>query len=255
MKKIISYNLNGIRAALGKDLIGWLKKENPDMMCIQETKAMPEQFDASVFEELGYKHFWYSAQKKGYSGVGILTKHEPDNVKYGMGVEKYDSEGRVLQADFGDITLISVYFPSGTSGDIRQDFKMDFLEDFHEYLKNLRKSRPNLIISGDYNICHKPIDINHPERHETMSGFLPEERAWFDQFVEDGFVDSFRQFNHEAEQYSWWSYRAGARAKNLGWRIDYHMVTDSMKSKLKNARILQQVVHSDHCPVVVEIDF
>ncbi len=255
VKKIISYNLNGIRAALGKDLIGWLKVENPDMLCIQETKASSDQFDTRIFEELGYEHYWFSAEKKGYSGVGILTKLKPDKIIYGMDNPTYDSEGRVLQADFGDVSLISVYFPSGTSGDARQDFKMDFLEDFHKYLKNLRKTRPNLIVSGDYNICHKPIDINYPKKHEQMSGYLPEERAWVDQFVADGFVDTFREFNKESNQYSWWSYRSGARPKNLGWRIDYHMVTDSLKSKLVNAKILQQVVHSDHCPVVVEIDF
>lgn len=255
MKNIISYNLNGIRAALSKDLYGWLKEEEPDIVCFQETKAQPGQFNSLVFEQLGYKHYWFSAIKKGYSGVGILSKLEPDNVIPGIGIQKYDSEGRVLRADFDDITVISVYVPSGTMGGIRQKFKMEFLEDFTAYLKDLQKHRPKLIISGDYNICHKAIDINHPERHKKSSGFLPEERSWFDEFIDSGMVDTFREFDESFGKYSWWSYRAGSRAKNLGWRIDYHIVTNTLKTKLLNASILNNVLHSDHCPVKLEIDF
>ncbi|GBU07949.1 exonuclease III [Bacteroidales bacterium] len=253
--KIISYNLNGIRSALSKGLIEWLEAENPDMFCIQETKAQPEQIETSHFENIGYKHHLiHSAQKKGYSGVAIFSKNAADYYEIGMGMEVYDSEGRVIRADFGDITLVCVYIPSGTTGDIRQEFKMKFLADFTNYLVELRKKRPNLIICGDYNICHKPIDINRPERHTKDSGFLPEERAWFDDFIDLGFVDTFRQFNCEKDQYSWWSYRAGARVKNLGWRIDYHIATASLKDRLKSAAILQQVVHSDHCPVVLSLE-
>lgn len=254
MKKIISYNVNGIRAALNKGLSDWIKEENPDIICIQETKAQPEQIAPLVFKQLGYHPYCFSAKKKGYSGVIIFTKTTPDNVEYGIGIEKYDIEGRLIRLDFKDITLINTYFPSGTTGDIRQDFKMQWLADFQKYIDNLKKERPNLIVSGDYNICHKPIDIHHPERHKHVSGFLPEEREWVDGFVNSGFIDSFRKFNKNPDNYTWWSYRFGARAKNLGWRIDYNMLSEPLESRLKSASILKDVVHSDHCPVMVEID-
>jgi len=250
---LISYNLNGIRAALNKDLIAWLVKEQPAIFCIQEIKALPEQIPVHLFEELGYRLYFYAAKKRGYSGTAIFTKLKPDHVEYGMGIEKYDNEGRLIRADFGDTTLICSYFPSGTTGDIRQAFKMDYLVDFTHYISNLRKTRPRLIITGDFNICHKPIDINNPKKHENMSGFLPEERAWFDEFIAQGFVDTFRVFCEEPNRYSWWSYRAGARPKNLGWRIDYFLVTENLRSSLINADILEQVVHSDHCPITLTI--
>jgi exodeoxyribonuclease III len=255
VKKIISYNVNGLRAALGKGLVDWLKIENPDIIAIQETKLQEGQVDTLLFEALGYQHYWHYAQKKGYSGVAIFTKIKPDYVSLGIGISKYDDEGRLVRADFGDITFIATYFPSGTTGDERQDFKMQWLADFQRYIDELKKTRPNIIVSGDYNICHKPIDINFPKKHETYSGFLPEERAWMDSFTGSGFVDSFRVFNQQPNHYSWWSYRANSREKNLGWRIDYHMVTEPLKNRLKNAVILPNIFHSDHCPVVVEIDF
>lgn len=255
VKKLISYNVNGIRAALNKDLAGWLKQESPDILCLQEIKANADQFDVTIFEKLGYHCFWHSAEKKGYSGVAILSKEKPHIIKHGIDIPKFDSEGRYIRADFGDITLINSYFPSGTTGDVRQEFKMKFLYDMLKHLTELKKTRPNLIVSGDYNICHKPIDINHPKLHEDVSGFLPEEREWFDKYIGSGFVDTFREFNKEPNQYSWWSYRAGSRQRNMGWRIDYHIISKSLQNKLKNASILQHVAHSDHCPVVVEIDF
>ena len=247
--KIISYNLNGIRSAISKGLLEWLHQEEPDVFCIQESKAQPEQIDVMQMQELGYHSYIHSAEKKGYSGVCIFSKEEPDKVVAGMGIPRYDSEGRVLRADFGDITVVCVYIPSGTTGDIRQAVKMDFLEDFLVWVNNLRKERPNLIICGDYNICHKPIDINHPERQVGVSGFLPEEREWMDRWEASGLVDTFRMFDKSPEKYSWWSYRFGARERNAGWRIDYAWITENLTNRVYNARIYNEVVHSDHCPI------
>jgi exodeoxyribonuclease-3 len=254
MAKIISYNVNGIRAALNKDFAGWLKAADPDVVCIQETKAQPEQIDTELFKELGYHSYMVSAVKKGYSGVMILSKSEPDHVEYGCGIDYIDFEGRVIRADYGDVSVMSVYIPSGSSGEIRQDLKMKFLGDFLNYITELRKTRPNLIVSGDYNICHKAIDIHNPVSNKKSSGFLPEEREWVDQFVESGFIDSFRYFNEDPHQYTWWTYRMNARANNKGWRIDYNMVTKKMEQDLKRSVILSEAVHSDHCPVLLEIN-
>lgn len=251
--KIISYNVNGIRSALNKGLLDWLQQEKPDVVCLQETKAQPEQISTLDFENLGYHCYWHSAEKKGYSGVAILSKPEPLHVEYGCGILAYDLEGRVIRADYPHYSIICVYMPSGSSGDIRQDFKMEWLSDFVHYIKNLKEIYPNLVIVGDYNICHKPIDIHDPVRNKNSSGFLPEERAWMSAFIELGFVDSFRYFNQEPHHYSWWSYRARAREKNLGWRIDYQMVSDTLKDKMLHAAILPDVKHSDHCPVLLEM--
>ena len=251
--KIISYNVNGIRAALSKNFTEWLQAENPDVLCLQETKAHPDQVDTMIFAKLGYTSYLHSAEKKGYSGVAILSKQAPDKVIIGMQHPGFDSEGRVIRADFGDLTVVCVYIPSGSSGDLRQAVKMEFLKEFALFIANLRKTRPNLVVCGDYNICHKPIDINHPERQNGVSGFLPEERAWLDQYQATGMVDSFRMFDQRGEQYSWWSYRGGARYRNAGWRIDYHWVTESLRDRLKNAAILSDAIHSDHCPVLVEL--
>lgn len=251
--KIISYNVNGIRAAINKGFLEWLSASNADIVCLQEIKAMHEQIPLLEFEALGYHHFWYPAQKKGYSGVAILSKQKPDKVVYGMGMEEYDREGRFLRADFGDLSVASIYHPSGSSGDERQAFKMQWLADFEQYVENLKQERPKLVLSGDYNICHQAIDIHDPVRNAKVSGFLPEEREWMSSFFAKGYIDSFRELNKQPHQYSWWSYRANARANNKGWRIDYHVLTQNIKSKLKAVEILSEVKHSDHCPVVVEI--
>jgi exodeoxyribonuclease III len=253
--RVVSSNVNGIRAAANKGLFQWLGNDLPDVLCLQELKAMEDQIDLLTIQSLGYHYYFHPAEKKGYSGVGILSRCRPDRVVVGMGNPVYDSEGRVLRADYGDFSIVCVYIPSGTTGDLRQEFKMKFLADFTHYIHELRKQRPHLLICGDYNICHKAIDINHPKRHTKMSGFLPEEREWFDQFISTGFVDTFREYDQSPEKYSWWSYRAGARAKNLGWRIDYHLITEEAKYRLKGAGILNELQFSDHCPVVVELDF
>jgi exodeoxyribonuclease-3 len=254
-RKIITYNVNGIRAAISKGLLDWLEKSSPDIVCLQEVKALPEQVPVMEFESIGYRSYWFPARKKGYSGVALLCRQEPDRVVAGMGIPLYDDEGRFLRADFGKVSVVCVYHPSGSSGDERQEFKMKWLEDFTACVNRLKEERPLLILSGDYNICHKPIDIHDPVRNAKNSGFLPEEREWMDRFLATGFLDTFRIFNQESRQYSWWSYRANARMKNLGWRIDYHMASLALRPALIRAEIFPAAVHSDHCPVLLVADF
>jgi exodeoxyribonuclease-3 len=254
VKSILSYNVNGIRSAISKGLIDFIKNCNPDIICLQETKAQPGQMQESTFHDMGYYFSAFSAEKKGYSGVAILSKIQPNHIEYGIGINKYDFEGRVIRADFDDFSVISIYFPSGTTGDIRQSFKMEFVTDIRHYLNELRKSKPRLIINGDFNICRLWIDIHNPEKQLNTSGFLPEEREWFDQFINDGYTDCFREKNSDKNQFSWWSYRAGARSNNKGWRIDYNIVTDNFKDKIIDAGIMPDAVHSDHCPVWVKLD-
>ena len=252
--KILSYNVNGIRAALKKGFADWLNAAEPDVICLQETKAQEEQIDTALFEKLGYKHFWHSAQKKGYSGVAILTKTNPINVQEGTGIEHMDIEGRVIRADYKNISVISLYLPSGTNLN-RLEYKFKFMDDFKDYINSIKKDYPRLVICGDYNICHRAIDIHDPVRNKNVSGFLPEERQWIDTFLNCGFVDSFRYLNHEPHHYSWWSYRANARINNKGWRIDYNLVSDNLINNIKRAYLLPEVKHSDHCPVGVELEF
>ncbi len=251
--KIITYNVNGIRAALAKGFADWLTAANPDVLCLQEIKADITKFDTALFEQLGYHVYLHPAIKKGYSGVAILSKIEPKHVEVGCGIACYDDEGRVLRADFEDFSVMSVYMPSGSSGELRQGFKFQWLTDFHDYIHDLKQTLPGLVISGDYNICHQPIDIHNPKSNANSSGFLPDERHWMGQFIGSGFIDSFRHFNSEPHNYTWWSYRAGARHKNLGWRIDYNLVSHNLRHRLKRAAILTEARHSDHCPVLVEL--
>jgi exodeoxyribonuclease-3 len=252
--RIISYNVNGIRAAISKGFLEWLQQANPDIICLQEIKATEDQIPLLDVELSGYPyHYWFPAQKKGYSGVAILSKVKPNNVVFGTGIDHMDFEGRNLRLDFDEFSVMSLYLPSGTNID-RLDYKFIYMDDFQKYVDDLKKEIPNLIICGDYNICHEAIDIHDPIRNKTVSGFLPEERAWLDKFMKSGFIDTFRFFNKQPDNYSWWSYRANARANNKGWRIDRCLASDPLRKRLRRAVILPEAKHSDHCPVLVEIE-
>ncbi len=251
--KIVSYNVNGIRAALNKGFTQWLQAVSPDVICLQEIKANVDQIDVSLFEKCGYKHHhWFSAQKKGYSGVAILSKQEPDHVEFGTGIDYMDCEGRNLRVDINGLSVMSLYVPSGSNLD-RLDFKLRYMDDFQSYVNELRQHRSDLIICGDYNVCHQAIDIHDPVRNKNVSGFLPVEREWMSSFLESGFTDSFRHLNKNPHHYTWWSYRANARANNKGWRLDYAMVSDPLKHRIIRSVILSDAVHSDHCPILLEL--
>lgn len=253
--KIISYNVNGIRAAMRKGFTDWLRQTKPDIICLQEIKAKKDQVDIAEIEAAGYPyHYWYSANKKGYSGVAILLKEEPNHIEYGTGIDYMDIEGRNLRVDFDDFSVMSLYLPSGTN-DARLEHKLTYMADFLEYVNTLKKKFPNMVICGDYNICHKEIDIHNPVQNKNTSGFLPVEREWIGNFIDSGFVDSFRYLNKEPHNYTWWSYRANSRANNKGWRIDYNMVAKPLQENIKRAVILPNAHHSDHCPHMVELEF
>ena len=252
--RILSYNVNGIRAAMNKGLLEWLKTDPAEIICLQETKAVKDNVNHQAFTDLGYHDYWFSAQKKGYSGVAVFTKRRPDHVEYGTGHRVSDDEGRVIQLDFGDLRLINAYFPSGSSGDERQDFKYKWMDEFFGYLENLKKKYPRLILCGDYNIAHKDTDIHDPKGNKNSSGFLLPERAWMDKLLENGWIDAFRQFHPEPHRYSWWSQRfPTVREQNKGWRIDYINVTAPLRDRLLNADIYHDVRQSDHCPVYLEL--
>lgn len=252
--RIITYNVNGIRAAIKKGFIDWLKTNPADIICLQEIKAHKEDIDIALIESTGYRSYWFSAEKKGYSGVAILSKLLPDNVEYGHGNKQSDFEGRVLRADFKDITIINAYFPSGTSGEHRQSYKYIWLDEFLDYLGKLRKTRKKIIVCGDYNIAHKEIDIHNPVSNKNSTGFLPEERSWLDKFLENDFVDGFRHLNKEPDQYTWWSVmRPSTRLENKGWRIDYINVSTNLRDMIKDVKLFPEVKHSDHCPVYLEL--
>lgn len=252
--KIVSYNLNGIRSAVSKGLYDWLALEQPDIVCFQEIKASEDVIDLIQFSSLGYYTYIYPALKKGYSGTAVISKIEAIAVEKGTGNELYDNEGRFLKVIFPNFSIYSIYLPSGTTGEIRQEFKMECLAYFKLYIAKVIASGEKFILSGDFNICHEAIDIHDPKGNAKSSGFLPEERAWFSEFLNLGLVDSFRHLNKDPHHYSWWSYRAGARANNKGWRIDYHLLSNNLLPNLRSAYILPSVVHSDHCPIVVEME-
>lgn len=252
--EIISYNVNGIRSAISKGLVDWIKQTDYDVYLFQEIKADELSIPKELFEEIGYTHYWFPAEKKGYSGVGALVKGTHSDVVKGMNIHRYDSEGRLMRLDIGDITLVNSYFPSGSSGDERQLVKMDYLNDFYNYIHELKKDKKKIIVSGDYNICHQAIDIHDPVGNKNSSGFLPEEREWMSDYLNSGFIDTFRHFHPDKKQeYSWWSFRANARNNNKGWRIDYHTATKELEQQLVDAKIFMDVKHSDHCPIYLKV--
>jgi exodeoxyribonuclease III len=252
--KIISYNVNGVRSAMTKGLIAWLQETQPDIICLQEIKANEADIDTAAFNAIGYNCYWYSAQKKGYSGTAIISKKPITKIIKGNGMTQGDFEGRTIQAEINDWLLVNTYFPSGSSGEDRQAYKMEFLAEYLVWLKKQIKKYKRVIVLGDYNICHKAIDIHDPVSNKNSSGFLPEERAWMDDLFAAGMADSFRTINPHPHQYTWWSYRANARNNNKGWRIDYVNVSEALRSNVKDAYILPDAKHSDHCPTCLDIE-
>ena len=252
--KIVSYNVNGVRSAMEKGLVEWMEDNDLDIVCLQETKAHPGNVPLLLLEASGYKHHWHSAKRKGYSGVATFSKVPPTKVYQGLGLPKYDQEGRVIRTDFGDLTILNCYFPNGGSRPERQQFKMEFLEDFQAWVDNLRESRPNLIVLGDFNIAHTKIDIHDPVRNKNTSGFKPEERQWMTDWFASGFVDAFRAQYPDEVSYTWWRTTQFARETNKGWRLDYQAVSDEIAHRIVDVRHLHDAHHSDHCPVLLELD-
>lgn len=249
--KIFSWNVNGIRAVQKKGFIEWVLKEKPDILCLQETKAHIEQLDDELVNIPGYYSYFSSGERKGYSGVATYTKQKPLSVSHGIGVERFDSEGRILVTEYPEFTLLNIYFPNGQKDEDRLKYKMEFYDAILDYCEELKKQGKKLIISGDYNTAHKEIDLKNPKENEDRSGFLPIERAWLDKFISYGYIDTFRYFYPDEEKYSWWSYKFKARDRNIGWRIDYHFVSDNLINEVKEAEIRNDVSGSDHCPIVI----
>ena len=252
--RILSWNVNGMRAAVRKGFMEWFHAEAPDVMCLQEIKATPNDLTKEIADPVGYHAIWNPAQRKGYSGVAILSKKKPKEIHLGMGVDRFDIEGRIIRLEYKNFDLLNIYFPNGTSGPERLKYKMDFYDAFLDHCEALRKEGKKLVITGDVNTAHKAIDLKNPKPNEKNSGFLPEERAWMDKFVAHGYIDTFREFCQEPDHYTWWSYRANARANNKGWRLDYGMVAEALADRLKRSVILSEAKHSDHCPILLEVD-
>ena len=251
---IVTYNVNGLRAAIRKGFYDWVREAQVDILCLQETKARLEQVDVEPLQAMGYHHYWHAAEKKGYSGVATFTKILPDYVEAGCGKKRFDREGRILRTDFNDWTLLNCYFPSGTSGETRQAIKMKFLAHFYTWVRKLRKERANIVVVGDYNIAHTEMDIHNPTGNKKNSGFLPEERAWMTKWFKDRWIDSFRFVHPDVQKYSWWTVRHNARQNNKGWRIDYQSVSEGLSGKILDAQLLNEVEHSDHCPMYIKLD-
>ena len=252
--RALSWNVNGLRAIHKKGFLEWLAKERPDILCLQETKASPDQLPATLRDIDGYQTYFSSAERKGYSGVGLYTRTKPDRVSYGFGIEKFDREGRVIIAEYREVVLFNIYFPNGKSSAERLEYKMEFYDAFLECVDKLKREGRNIIVCGDVNTAHKEIDLARPKANETISGFSPEERAWIDQFLGQGYVDIFRMFNDKPQQYTWWDQMTRARDRNVGWRIDYFFVNEQFTNRVKNAYILPDVMGSDHCPVGLDFD-
>jgi exodeoxyribonuclease-3 len=252
--RIISWNVNGIRAAVGKGFLDFLHTEEPDICCIQESKALTSDLPEEVLNPAGYYGIWHSAQRRGYSGVATFTRYKPLSVIEGVGIGRFDAEGRVIQTEYKDFILFNVYFPNGQMSLERLQYKLDFYEAFFDYCDGLRREGKNLIITGDYNTAHKEIDLANPKENANYSGFLPIEREWMDRIIAKGYVDVFRQFNQNPGQYTWWSYRSGARSRNIGWRIDYFFVNQEFLSKVTDCQILPQILGSDHCPISLTLN-
>jgi exodeoxyribonuclease III len=249
--RIYSWNVNGLRAIEKKGFIDWIKEEQPDILCIQETKIQREQINDKLNNIEGYRSYFSCAERKGYSGVATYTKEEPISVSYGIGIEKFDNEGRILICEYDNFMLFNIYFPNGQSSEERLSYKLEFYDALFKYCDNLKEKGKKLIICGDYNTAHKEIDLKNPKANSKTSGFLPIEREWIDNIIKRGYIDTFRYFHPDEIKYSWWSYRFNARKNNAGWRIDYHFVSDNMKDDILDAEILNEVTGSDHCPVVL----
>jgi len=253
--KLVSWNVNGIRAAVKKGFINWLEKESPDIIALQEIKAQFDQVKNDLMLPDGYHIYWNAGERKGYSGVACFTNMEPLSVQYGFGIQRFDSEGRIIVMDFPEFTFLNIYFPNGKQSQERLDYKMAFYDATLNYCQDLRKQGKRLIVCGDYNTAHKEIDLKHPRANADQSGFLPVERAWIDKFIAHGYVDIFRKFfPDEPDHYTWWTYRLNARAKNVGWRIDYFYVSEDLKDSIKDAYIMNEYMGSDHCPIALEIE-
>lgn len=251
--KLLSWNVNGIRSVARKGFLEWLDRERPDVLCLQETKAQADQLEPELAAPPGYRAFWHAAERKGYSGVATLSRHEPVSVRHGLGIRKFDAEGRVLITEYDGFTLLNVYFPNGQRDLGRVDFKLEFCDALLACCNTLRRRGQRVIVCGDFNTAHQEIDLTHPKANAGTSGFLPVERAWIDMFIAHGYVDIFRAFNPGPEHYTWWSYQFNARANNVGWRIDYHFVSDDLVEDVKHAYLMPHVEGSDHCPVALEL--
>lgn len=252
--RLLCWNVNGIRAVRGKGFLEWLHKESPDFICLQETKARPEQLDQDLQEPQGYHARWnYPVERKGYSGVAIFAKEEPLDVRYGFDVAEFDTEGRTIIAEYPGFVLMNIYFPNGKKDENRLKYKMDFYDVFLDFADNLKTKGKKLVICGDFNTAHREIDLARPKANENVSGFLPVERAWIDKFIAHGYVDTFRQFNEEPNQYTWWDFKTGARERNIGWRLDYFFVSENLMPSVAKAFIMPAVTGSDHCPVGIEL--